>query len=71
MLTCRNLIFNKAISLIIRLIVSKKDSLAACTKANNSALVVDVIIVSCLFVRQLISPLTSFMAKICVGRTLA
>jgi hypothetical protein len=39
------------------------DSLAACASANSSALVIDVVIVSCLLARQPISPPKSFMAN--------
>jgi hypothetical protein len=39
------------------------DSLAACASASNSALVIDVITVSCLLARQPISPPKSFMAN--------
>jgi hypothetical protein len=41
------------------------DSLATCASANSSALVVNVIIVSCLLARQPISPPKSFMANAC------
>jgi hypothetical protein len=39
------------------------DFLAAYASANNSALVINVIIVSCLLVRQPISPLKSFITN--------
>jgi hypothetical protein len=41
------------------------DFLAACASASSSALIVDVVIVSCLLARQPISPLKSFMANAC------
>jgi hypothetical protein len=41
------------------------DSLAACASASSSALIFDVIIVSCLLARQPISPPKSFMANAC------
>jgi hypothetical protein len=41
------------------------NSLAACASASNSASVVDVVIVFCLLVRQLISPPKSFIANAC------
>jgi hypothetical protein len=41
------------------------DFLAACASANNSALVVNVVIVSCLFARQPISPPKSFITNAC------
>jgi hypothetical protein len=46
-------------------LLTKRDSLAACARANNSASVADVVTVSCLFARQPISPPKSFMAKAC------
>jgi hypothetical protein len=41
------------------------DFLAACASASSSALVVDVVTVSCLLARQPISPPKSFMANAC------